>query len=304
MHRLDDKTYYYRPKIYCFGLDSIIYMADLLEKLRREPVTIEAPLIRLLGQVDNMIRLILESGLSMSISSINIPYHSLGKPTSDPGYIAKMIMDELKTDPIIHVPLGVENRYSLIGKLIQYSIIGVEGILLLSGDVKIGGVSYEEAINLARDFIDGEIAFEDKRFKVEKHVYTLGGALIPYRDDEVERVKYKVRIGIQFFQTQVILEPQHILKILNNGYPRDTPLLIGVAPHLESLERYLSSHIPGYPPRNMPKRQRSYTEWLASNIGIILDRCREYGVPAGIHIYPISWSEASISTAGELLDLI
>ncbi len=279
-------------------------MAYILSVLRSKPVTIEAPLIRRHSQLDDMVRLFLEHDLHMRIEAVNIPYHSFGRYTCDPGYTAKYLMDELRIQPIVHLPLGVENRYTLVGKLIHYSFIGVEALLLISGDLKLGDVDYAEAARLIKSFRDGVVDADGRGFKVDRHVFIMGGAIIPYREDELERIRFKHGLGIRFFQTQVVVEAEPMKRLIEAGLPRETPILVGVAPHLGSMEKYLGGLIPGYPPRDMPRSQRGYLEWLASQAGEILDIGKSHGLEMGIHIYPVAWSGASISAASQFLDLL
>lgn len=263
-------------------------------------MTIEAPLVRRVDQLERMSELIASYGLTRYVDAINIPYHSFGRPTADPGYAALYIREELSTPVIIHLPLGVENRYTLAGKLIQYALIGVEGLLLLSGDVRLDGVPYEEAVGMARDIAEGRLVLGGDEYRVEKHVFRLGGAFIPGRPDEEERIGFKAGLGLEFFQSQVLTDPEPFIKLFRDGsLPSGRTYLIGVAPHLESLEKYLSGYI------ETPRTGgRDYLAWLTESLGRVLDTAVEAGYRAGIHIYPISWSEASLDASASLLETL
>ncbi len=264
------------------------------------PITIEAPLIRRYEQLESISEFLTGYGLTRYVDAINIPYHSLGKPTADPGYTALYIKKELSTPVIIHVPLGVENMYTLAGKLIQYALIGVEGLLLLSGDVRLGGISYEEAVDMALGIRDGRLVIDGEEHRVESHSFQLGGAFIPDREGEEERIRFKAGLGLNFFQSQVLTDPEPFLKIFMNGLiPSDRTYLVGVAPHLDSLEKYLSGYID-----TSGIDREDYLGWLTSSIGRIIDIARESGYRVGIHIYPISWVDASLEASAELLEAL
>ncbi len=264
------------------------------------PVTIEAPLVRRYEQLERISELLTGYGLTRYIDAINIPYHSLGRPTADPGYTALYIKEELSTPVIIHVPLGVENRYTLAGKLIQYALIGVEGLLLLSGDVKLGGIGYEEAVEMALGIGEGRLVINGEEHRVESHSFQLGGAFIPGREGEEERIRFKAGLGLTFFQSQVLTDPEPFIKLFRDvSPPRDRTYLVGVAPHLESLEKYLSGHID----TSMIGRS-DYLAWLAESLGRVIETARMGGYRIGIHIYPISWVDASLEASAELLETL
>lgn len=257
-------------------------------------------MIRRFGQLERTVELLTSYGLLKYVTAINIPYHSLGKPTADPGYTALYIKEELSTPVIVHVPLGVENIYTLAGKLIQYAIIGVEGLLLLSGDVRLGGVGYEEAVEMASGIGKGLIKINGEEHRVESHEFQLGGAFIPGRDDEAERIRFKAELGLSFFQSQVMTNPKDFMNLFIMGeLPSDRTYLLGVAPHLESLEKYLSGHID-----TSRIDREDYLGWLTSNIGQIIDEARERGYRVGIHVYPISWIDTSLEASAQLLETL
>lgn len=281
-------------------------MNDIFYILHREkPMSIEFPPIRRWDDLETAINLFREFRLDRYFKLCNLPQNTLGIPSSDTALPAYYIAKELGIHTINHLPYRTENLTTYIGKLIEYSLADVEGILLISGDIKTSDITFKEAAKLVKSFGYGYIDLDGKKIWVRKWRFALGAALIPNRDGEANIMLSKMEAGSEFFQTQITLDDKPLINLLEDIADRiedDIPILVGIIPYKESIENVISK-ILGMRTRDiLMLDMERYIDHLEDILKKILDLSNRIGsVNIGIHIYPIRWRRESIEYTVKLI---
>ena len=270
------------------------------------PMSIEAPPIRSIDDINNVVKLFSEYHLEKFFRILNFPSSPLGKPSSDPGIPAYILKRRLGIHPIIHLPYKVETKYSLLSKLIEYSIAEIEGILVLSGDVKIGALELKDVTEYVYSIRNGVIEIEDKRLDIPNWDFVLGVALIPSRKQEVDSIIYKMSMGIEFFQTQIIISHNEIIGILEDLEERiekKIPVLVGFAPYLLYTPK-LTARILGESASKINSlSEEKYIDMIEEIAKELIELSeKSTTVNLGIHIYPLKWTEKSMELSLEFVD--
>ncbi len=280
-----------------------------MEKLKallnsRRPLSIEAPPVKSREDIDNVIKLYREFNLEKYFKIMNIPSNPLGRPSSDPGIPAYILMRELGVSPIIHIPYGSDTSYSFIGRLIEYSIGGIEGILLLSGDVRIGDITLEEAIRYVKMIEEGELILDGRKVKLKPWRFVVGGALIQYRENELEKVLYKRKVGIEFFQTQITVDRQPLYDLcskISNILDGDITILVGFAPSILRTPKVLSEILGGRGREISSMDIKTYIEYIVDIASSFLDGFKDTEINIGIHVFPMKWDSESMDLVSEFI---
>lgn len=277
---------------------------------RNIPVTLEAPIIRTRDRMESFRDIFNEYSLGRWIIGINILNSPLGRPTPDPVIIGYLLQSEMDIEAIPHIPVSIENKYTLMRMLITASILGIRNLLVVGGDVKMDGVEYSDVVNTIRGFSDGYIDIGGSRYRVEENDFYIGGALIPGRAGEVERLIYKIGLGLRFFQTQIIFSGEYLIGLLESlldGIGSDIviPVLIGVAPYIDGRVMDILSGITlDEGSRRMLKRIRGeYLSHLIEVLSGVIDYFSGVNaIKIGIHIMPITWSSRVAESISILLE--
>ena len=272
---------------------------------RKKPMSIEFPPIRRWDDLETAINLFREFRLDRYFKICNLPQNTLGIPSSDTALPAYHISRELGIHTINHLPYRTENLITYVGKLIEYSLANVKGILLISGDVKTSNITFKEAAKLVKSFGDGYIYLDEKKIWVRKWRFALGAALIPYRDGEENIMLSKMESGADFFQTQITLDYKPLINLLENIADKvsgDISILVGVIPYKVGIENIISKII-GMRSRDILLLDiERYIDHLEDMLKKILDLSNVLGfVNIGIHIYPIRWVYESLEYTVKLI---
>jgi len=200
------------------------------------------------------------------VDAINVPdcQRSILKMSSMA--TAKIIQDELGIETVWQLTGRDRNILALQSDLLGGWALGLQTVLALTGDpVSIGDqsevakqVSHLDALRLlelvkslnhgkdavGKDFIRGGTQF------------CYGAALNPHkmsRDAQIHRLKYKLGLGVQFFQTQpvydvkTVIETQAVIQEIceTNRYPIPK-LMVGIIPPKSAeFARFMNQKIPG-----------------------------------------------------------
>jgi methylenetetrahydrofolate reductase (NADPH) len=190
--------------------------------------------------------------------------------------------------------------------------MGIKNILCITGDNAMIGPTPTSYMNLLdidsvqmlwiiRKMRDEGVYLDGRSFKNTPELF-LGAATSPFASDPVlQAIKdhKKVNAGAQFFQTNLIFEPERLDLWLEELYKRNVLdkvyILIGVAP-LKSLKiaQYLKKNVPGVtlPEKIMNRMEKAGESASEEGVQIALEVIdsvkRKQGIN-GIHIMTLSW---------------
>jgi methylenetetrahydrofolate reductase (NADPH) len=224
------------------------------------------------------------------------------------------VASDMQVEPVYQIAARDTNRISLQSNAIGAGQFGIRNILCVTGDNSIVGPSPTGDMNLLdidsvqmlwilRRMRDDGIYLDGRKMKYPPK-YFLGAATSPFASDpELQAIKdhKKVNAGAQFFQTNLIFEPEKLdlwleqldrRNILEKVY-----ILIGLVP-LKSYKAalYLHQKVPGvFLPEHILVRmekagERAHEEGVQIALELIDAVKKKRGVN-GIHLMTLGWEE-------------
>jgi methylenetetrahydrofolate reductase (NADPH) len=217
-------------------------------------------------------------------------------------------------EPVMQIAARDRTRTGLQGEVLGASSLGVRNILCLSGDsmkmapeprgrmdvIDLDSIQMLWVLRRMRDenrYLDGRnIKFPPK--------YFLGAAASPYASEprfQAIREHKKVNAGAQFFQTNLVFDPDGMETWLNELAKRDildkVYILIGITP-LKSLKmaQYMNNEVPGvFVPEKLLKRMETAGDGAEEEgVKIALELIEavkgKQGIH-GIHLMAVGWEE-------------
>ncbi len=244
-------------------------------------------------------------------TAINFTDSSSAKPKMSSVACSKIACD-LNAEPVLQIAARDTSRCGLQSDVAGINGIGIKNILCITGDSPKVGPAPESSMNIVdldsvqmlwilRKMRDEGTYLDGRKMKDPPHFF-LGAATSPFASDPVlQAIKdhKKINAGAQFFQTNLIFEPDRLdqwfeqldkRNILDKVY-----ILVGLAP-LKSLKiaRYLHNSVPGVSlPENILHRMEKAGE-SAPEEGVqialeIIDSVKRKKAVNGIHIMTLGW---------------
>lgn len=219
---------------------------------------------------------------------------------------------DLGAEPVFQIAARDTTRTGLQSAAIGAAQLGIKNILCVTGDNPSAGFSPLGSMNILdidsvqmlwilRRMRDEGLYLDGRRMKLPPR-YFLGAATSPFASDpELQAIRdhKKVNAGAQFFQTNLIFEPDRLdpwlEQLEKRGVLDKVFILIGLVP-LKSYKTalYLHEHIPGvFLPESVLKRLEAAGE-KASEEGIqialqIIDSVKRKKGVNGIHLMTLGW---------------
>ena len=246
-----------------------------------------------------------------SVTAINFTDSASARPRMSSIACCKIAIDQ-NCEPVLQIAARDITRASLQSSVIGANAIGVKNILCITGDNAVIGPSPTGNMNILdidsvqmlwilRKMRDEGVYLDGRTIKNPPRFF-LGAATSPFASDPVlQAIKdhKKVNAGAQFFQTNLVFEPEKLdlwleqldkRNILNKVF-----ILIGIAP-LKTLKvtQYLHNNVPGVSiPEKIMKRMEMAGE-SASEEGVqialeMIDAVKGKQGVSGIHIMTLSW---------------
>ena len=245
------------------------------------------------------------------VSAINFTDSSSARPKMS-SVACSNVAISLDTEPILQIASRDTTRAGLQSAVIGVNAMGIKNILCITGDNAIVGPSPTGTMNfvdvdsvqmlwILRKMRDEGLYLDGRKIKEPPKLF-LGAATSPFASDPVlQAIKdhKKINAGAQFFQTNLIFEPDRLDLWLEQLDKRDilnkVYILIGIAP-LKSFKiaQYLHNNVPGVSlPENIMKRMEKAGESAPEEgVQIALELIRsirhKQGVN-GIHIMTLGW---------------
>lgn len=244
-------------------------------------------------------------------TAINFTDSSSARPKMSSVACCKVSLD-LAAEPVFQIAARDITRASLQTSVIGANAIGIKNILCITGDnasigpaprgnMNILDIDSVQMLWILRKMRDDGVYLDGRTFKNKPELF-LGAATSPFASDpELQAIKdnKKVNAGAQFFQTNLIFEPERLDPWLEQLDKRDllskVYILIGIAP-LKSLKvaQYLHTNIPGVslPDKIMRRMEKAGESAPEEGVQIALEVIesvkRKKGIN-GIHIMTLGW---------------
>ncbi len=223
------------------------------------------------------------------------------------------IAAEHGVDPVLQIAARDRTRSGLQAEIVGANVIGVKNVLCISGDSAKIGPSPTSNINILdvdaiqmlwilRKMRDEGTYLDGRKMKSPPQLF-LGAAASPFASEpkfQAIREQKKINAGAQFFQTNLIFDPQGLDNWLEEIYKRNfldkVYILAGVAP-VKSLKmaQYLHYQVPGVKlTEDILSRFEQTKETLYEELGIqicleLIDKIKDKQGINGLHIMSVAW---------------
>jgi methylenetetrahydrofolate reductase (NADPH) len=247
------------------------------------------------------------------VTAINFTDASSATPKMSSLACCKVAVD-LQAEPVLQIAARDTTRTGLQSAAIGAGQFGIKNILCITGDcAKVGpaptadmnllDIDSVQMLWILRKMRDEGIYLDGRKIKYPPK-YFLGAATSPFASEpamQAIRDHKKVNAGAQFFQTNIIFEPERLDLWLEEMDKRDILkkvfILAGIAP-LKSykMARYLHETVPGvFLPEKVLQRMekagdREAEEGIKIALEVIQSLKGKKGI-SGIHLMTMGWEE-------------
>ncbi len=206
-------------------------------------------------------------------------------------------------NPIYQVTCRDRNRIALQSDILSASVLGINNVLVLTGDYPTSGDHPEakavfdvDSVQLLGIISRLQEGFDMAGNKLQgKPEFFVGAAVNPGVnpiEPEIIKMEKKIRAGASFFQTQAVYDISHFRNFLDKIEHIDVPIIAGIVPLKSiSMANYINENLAGV---NIPL---DYIDELSNADNVknkSVELCAEFikklkGLVAGVHIMPINW---------------
>ena len=208
-------------------------------------------------------------------------------------------------EPIFQVTCRDRNRLALQSDLLSASVLGIENVLLLTGDYPTLGdhpeakpvfdVGSVQLIGMAKQLESGKDMKGNALRGAPK--FCIGAVVNPGADPiepEIIKMEKKIAAGAVFFQTQAVYDLELFKRFLDSARHLKTTILAGIV-LLKSagMAKYMNKNVAGvFVPDNLIKEMEETKDKSAKSIEIAARLIKELRpLCQGIHIMPIGWDK-------------
>ena len=220
-------------------------------------------------------------------------------------------------EPILQMTCRDRNRLALQSDLLSAAVLGIENILVLTGDYPSAGDHPEAkpvfdlgSVELL-DVIKGLQAGFDMKGNLLKGApkFCVGAVVNPGTDPlepEIIKMEKQIEAGAVFFQTQAVYDIELFKRFLDASKHLKTTILAGIV-LLKSagMARYMNENVAGvFVPEDLIKEMEGTSDKSAKAIDIAARLIKKLKpLCQGIHIMPIGWVKLvpSVLDAAELI---
>lgn len=215
------------------------------------------------------------------------------------------LLKERGIEPILQMTCRDRNRLALQSDLLSASILGIENVLLLTGDYTTLGdhpdakpvfdLGSVQLIEIAKKLESG-VDMKGNALKGSPK-FCIGAVVNPGADPlepEIIKMEKKVSAGAQFFQTQAVYDVGLFKRFMEEAKHIKSTILAGIV-LLKSagMARYMNKNVAGvFVPEDLIREMETTKDKAAKSIEIAARLIRELKpMCGGIHIMPIGWDK-------------
>lgn len=217
------------------------------------------------------------------------------------------LLKDFGIEPILQITCRDRNRIAIQSELLSAAVLGVQNVLVLTGDpITIGDhptakpvfdIDAMETIAVIKKLESGFDMTDHPLEGTPK--FCIAAALNPCVDDldtEISKTRRKIEKGAEFFQTQGIFDATRFLRFIER-YKKEgfsTPILAGII-LLKSVKQanFMNEKIPGiFIPKDMIARFENTADSKAESVKIAVETIQAIRPHVqGVHLMAIGWEE-------------
>ncbi|HEC21432.1 MAG TPA: hypothetical protein ENI95_00785, partial [Chloroflexi bacterium] len=287
-------------------------ISELERRLRRGEFVVTAevapPLSTATGKLTRNIEMV-----KPYVAAINFTDSPSATPRMSSLACSRIALDH-DAEPVLQIAARDRTRTGLQAEVIGASALGIRNVLCLSGDnprlgpaprsrMDIVDIDSVQMLWILRRMRDEGIYLDGRKIKYPPKLF-LGAAAAPFASKpefQALREQKKVNAGAQFFQTNLVYDPDGLEVWLNELAKRDVLgkvyILIGITP-LKSLKmaQYMHYQVPGvFIPDHLMKRMENAGDGAAEEgltIALeLIEAIRDKEGVNGIHLMAVGWEE-------------
>jgi len=209
-------------------------------------------------------------------------------------------------EPIFQVTCRDRNRLALQSDILSAAALGIENLLILTGDHTTLGDHPEakpvfdlDSVQLLQVVHKLQEGFDMNGNKLEGIApkFCMGAVVNPGADPiepQILKMEKKIEVGAEFFQTQAIYDVKIFENFLSKIRHLKVPILAGIV-LLKSagMAKYMNKNVAGvFVPDNLIKEMEETKDKVAKSVEIAARLIKELKpMCQGIHIMPIGWDK-------------
>lgn len=209
--------------------------------------------------------------------------------------------------PIYQLTCRDRNRIALQSDILSAAMLGIENLLLLTGDhTKMGDhpqakpvfdLDSVSLIHTVKQLEEG-IDLGGNALIGEPPKFAKGAVVSPCSDSvdaQLAKMERKVRAGADYFQTQAVFEPEKFIKFMEKAKQFGKPVQVGIIiPKSAGMAKFMNNNVAGvHVPDDMIeelKKDKEKTKAGITGVEIaarIIKECKPYC--QGVHIMAMGW---------------
>ena len=209
-------------------------------------------------------------------------------------------------EPIFQITCRDRNRLALQSDVLSAAILGIENILILTGDHQALGdhpqakgvfdLNSVQLLEVVKGLTQGHDMVGNK-LEGPAPKFCVGAVVNPGADPiepEIIKLEKKIKAGAEFIQTQAVYEPQNFRTFMEMIKHIQVPILAGIV-LLKSagMARYMNKNVAGvFVPENLIKEMEGAKDKKTASVEIGARIIKELkGFCRGVHIMPLGWDK-------------
>ncbi|MFH1753274.1 MAG: methylenetetrahydrofolate reductase [Candidatus Omnitrophota bacterium] len=215
------------------------------------------------------------------------------------------LLKERGHEPIYQLTCRDRNRLALQSDLLSAAVLGIENVLLLTGDYTTLGdhpqakpvfdIGSVQLIRVAKTLMEGKDMVGSELKGTPS--FCIGAVVNPGADPlepEIMKMAKKIKAGAQFFQTQAVYDVEQFKRFLEMAKGLDTVIMAGIV-LLKSagMAKFMNKNVSGVSvPDNLIKEMEETKNKSETSIEIAARLITELKpLCRGVHIMPLGWDK-------------
>ena len=216
------------------------------------------------------------------------------------------LLKERGLDPVFQITCRDRNRLALQSDLLSASVLGIENVLAITGDLPALGdhphakpVYDLDSVQLLYTIQRLNEGYDLSGNELQGKTSLFPGAVVnPGADTEAAfelqliKMESKIAAGAKFFQTQAIYESNLFAKFIKRAERFKVPILAGIIPLKSAgMARFMNRNVSGvFVPDELINKMATAEDKVKTGLQIAADLIKELkGMCQGIHIMAIGW---------------